>query len=73
MYRSYTETLPAFTGAPAGKHRRQPSCCRSSAWVCLGPGGAMVPSRLFPMPSWLLPVPRRSLPSFSVTPGSLMY
>ncbi|KAH3804858.1 hypothetical protein DPMN_133150 [Dreissena polymorpha] len=33
MYRSYTGTLPAFTGAPPGR-------CRSSAVVCMGPGGA---------------------------------
>ncbi|KAH3823366.1 hypothetical protein DPMN_125165 [Dreissena polymorpha] len=32
----------------------------------MGPGGATVPSRLFPVPSRLFPVPRRSLP---VLPG----
>ncbi|KAH3800022.1 hypothetical protein DPMN_153647 [Dreissena polymorpha] len=40
---------------------------RSSAGVCLGPVGATVPSRLFPMQSRLFPVPSRSFP---VTPGS---
>ncbi|KAH3866893.1 hypothetical protein DPMN_030016 [Dreissena polymorpha] len=28
----------------------------------MGPGGATVPSGLFPVPSWLFPVPRRSMP-----------
>ncbi|KAH3817388.1 hypothetical protein DPMN_118922 [Dreissena polymorpha] len=32
----------------------------------MGPGGATVPYRLFPVPSRLFPVPRRSLP---VLPG----
>ncbi|KAH3789831.1 hypothetical protein DPMN_168020 [Dreissena polymorpha] len=40
---------------------------RSSSGVCLGPVGATVPSRFFPMQSRLFPVPRRSFP---VTPGS---
>ncbi|KAH3792348.1 hypothetical protein DPMN_145842 [Dreissena polymorpha] len=34
MYRSFTGTLPAFTGAPHRHHRRQPVRCRSSAGVC---------------------------------------
>ncbi|KAH3856196.1 hypothetical protein DPMN_098779 [Dreissena polymorpha] len=57
MYRSYTETLTAFTRAPPGR-------CRSSDGVCMG--GATVPSRLFPLPSRLFLVPRRSL---TVLPG----
>ncbi|KAH3890158.1 hypothetical protein DPMN_014230 [Dreissena polymorpha] len=48
-----------FIGAP-------PWRCRRSAGVCMGSGGATVPSRLFPVPSRLFPVPRRSLP---VLPG----
>ncbi|KAH3714724.1 hypothetical protein DPMN_057422 [Dreissena polymorpha] len=67
MYCSYTETLTAFTGA-------SPVRCRSSSGVCMGPGGATVPSRLFPVPSRLFPVPSRLFPvprrSFPVTPGS---
>ncbi|KAH3785065.1 hypothetical protein DPMN_163148 [Dreissena polymorpha] len=51
IYRSYTGTLTEFTGA-----------CRSSAEVCMGPGGATLPSRLFTVPFRLFPVPRRSLP-----------
>ncbi|KAH3876323.1 hypothetical protein DPMN_000162 [Dreissena polymorpha] len=31
----------------------------------MGPGGATVPSRFFPVPSRLFPVPRRSLPVLS--------
>ncbi|KAH3711850.1 hypothetical protein DPMN_071525 [Dreissena polymorpha] len=52
-------TLPTFTGAPPGR-------CRSSVGVCLGPGGAKVPSRLFPVQYRLFPVLRWSLP---VLPG----
>ena len=33
MYRSYTGTLLAFTGAPPGHHRRNPGRCRSSVWA----------------------------------------
>ncbi|KAH3852649.1 hypothetical protein DPMN_095211 [Dreissena polymorpha] len=62
MYRSFTGSLPVFTGAPPGHHRRQPERCRSSAGVYMGPGAATVPSRLFPVASRLFPVPRRSLP-----------
>ncbi|KAH3772541.1 hypothetical protein DPMN_173881 [Dreissena polymorpha] len=61
MYHSYTRTLPAYTRAPWGQHQPQPGCCRSSAWVCMGPGGATVPSLLFPVPSRLFPVPCWSL------------
>ncbi|KAH3837987.1 hypothetical protein DPMN_111392 [Dreissena polymorpha] len=66
MYRSYTETLPAFNGASPEQQLRQPGRCCSSVGVCMGPGGATVPSRLFPVPSRLLPVPRLLLP---VLPG----
>ncbi|KAH3715602.1 hypothetical protein DPMN_058314 [Dreissena polymorpha] len=51
MYCSYTGTLPAFIGAPQGQR-----LCSSSAGVCMGPGGAMVPSRLLPLPHQSLPV-----------------
>ncbi|KAH3790537.1 hypothetical protein DPMN_168739 [Dreissena polymorpha] len=54
-------TLPAYTGGLPGHHRRQQVGCRSSAGVCMGPGKATEPSRLFPLPSRLFPVPRRSL------------
>ncbi|KAH3703495.1 hypothetical protein DPMN_078532 [Dreissena polymorpha] len=49
-----------------GLCRHSPGRCRSSAGVVLGPGGAKVPSRLFPVQSRLFQVPRRSLP---VLPG----
>ncbi|KAH3796603.1 hypothetical protein DPMN_150173 [Dreissena polymorpha] len=42
MFRSYTGTLSAFTGAPPGHHRRQPGRCHSSAGVTLFPGAATV-------------------------------
>ncbi|KAH3749188.1 hypothetical protein DPMN_183679 [Dreissena polymorpha] len=63
MHRSYTGTLPAFTGAPPGH-------CLSTAGIYMSPGGATVPSRLFPLPSRLFPVPRRSLP---VLPGDSLF
>ncbi|KAH3832673.1 hypothetical protein DPMN_105966 [Dreissena polymorpha] len=56
--------MPAFTWA-TGHYRRQPGRCGSSAGVSMGPGGATVPSRMFPYPSRLFPVPRRSLPVLS--------
>ncbi|KAH3698539.1 hypothetical protein DPMN_086068 [Dreissena polymorpha] len=70
IYRSYTGTLPAFTRAPLGKHRRQPGRCHSSVGVCMGPEGATLPSRLFPLSSQLMPVPRRSL---LVLPGDYRF
>ncbi|KAH3844061.1 hypothetical protein DPMN_086312 [Dreissena polymorpha] len=58
----YTGTLPTFTRAPPGHHRRQAGRCCSASGVCMGPGGATVSSGLFPVPSRLFPVPRRSMP-----------
>ncbi|KAH3888262.1 hypothetical protein DPMN_012294 [Dreissena polymorpha] len=70
MYRSYTGTLLAFTGAPPGHHRQQPGRCCSSAGVCMGQGEATVPSGLFSVPYLLFPVPRQSLP---VLPGDSQF
>ncbi|KAH3890866.1 hypothetical protein DPMN_014955 [Dreissena polymorpha] len=67
MVDGYTGTLAAFTAAPPGHQRRQPGRCHISAGVCMSPGGATVPFWLFPVPSRLFLLPRRSLP---VLPGS---
>ncbi|KAH3700996.1 hypothetical protein DPMN_075979 [Dreissena polymorpha] len=64
MYRCFTGTLAAFNGASPGRYR-------SSAGVYMGPGGATVPSRLFPVVPGATPVvagPSRLLP---VHPGGI--
>ncbi|KAH3880123.1 hypothetical protein DPMN_004036 [Dreissena polymorpha] len=57
MYHSYTETLPAFIGA-----------LPYSARVCMGPGGATVPSRLFPVLRRSFPVHPSSIKHFNTFP-----
>ncbi|KAH3892069.1 hypothetical protein DPMN_016181 [Dreissena polymorpha] len=53
-----------------GLCRHSPGRCRSSAGVVLGPGGAKVPSRMFPVQSRLFRCHAGRCRSYPVTPGS---